>query len=97
MPHPEIHEYIDELVFGRKYPHVHKWIDGTFDGTNGRTHWITRHHIKAINEHFDSLIDREVARLHVIVDWLFYYKIFLLPKDEAEVRKYLRLFGKWVK
>lgn len=95
MPHPSIHEHVDKCVFGRSYPHVHKWIDGTFDGTNGRRHWIARHHIKAIDEHFESDIEKKVARLHVMVDWLFYYKMFLLPRNELEVKGYLRLFGVW--
>lgn len=96
MPHPEIHEEIDKLVFGKSYPHVHKWMDGAFDGTNGRTHWVWRHHLKAINEHFTPAL-RAVARLHVVTDWMFYHKIILLPKDSEEVAFYLKKFGTWIK
>ena len=94
MPAPRIHEMIDFEVFGETYPKVHKWIDGTFNGTNGRTHWINRHHYKAILEHFNSkdYPDKQyreqlirVARMHVKLDWIFYYKQIILPKTRKDV------------
>jgi len=97
MPHPKIHEMIDRLIFGKSFSFVHWWMDGRFNGKNGRVHWIYRHHEKAIREHFDNKVLRQVARLHVLVDWLFYYKIAVVPRDENEVKRLLEQHGVFVK
>jgi hypothetical protein len=100
MPHPKIHERIDLEVFGKAYPEVHKWIDGAFDGTNGRTHWIDRHFRTAILEHFIDNPDKDhliqVAMLHVIVDWLYYYKRIVFPQIREDVIRELRSEGVFI-
>ena len=91
---------MDKIVFGKRFPNVHKWVDGCFNGVNGRTHWINRHHEEAINKHFCSCggeILRRVAKLHVIIDWIFYYKVIHLPKNSDEVKRMLREHGVFVK
>ncbi len=108
MPDPKYHESVDILLFGRAFPEVHKWIDGAFDGTNGRTHWQFRHHLAAINEKYPPLSQLEilesvgkghyvsfnlVAKIHVIIDWLWYYRTFYLPVDQEAVKMKLREFG----
>jgi NADH:ubiquinone oxidoreductase subunit E len=97
MPEPKIHEVIDILIFGKSYPEVHKWIDGAFNGTNGRTHWKYNHHLAAIQEKYPLLPeDREeniAARVHVMVDWLWYYRTFYMPIDSEAVKTKLREFG----
>ena len=86
MPHPLIHGNIDGLLGGRIYQAVHGWIDGTFDGTNGRIHWINRHHLKAINEKYPiGSIENTIARMHVVMDWMWYYYVICLPKNRQEV------------
>lgn len=105
MPNPKIHPRIDLNVFGEEYPEVHKWIDGTYDGTNGRTHWVNRHHLDAIwNEAYRlypiETKERErfiqVASLHVLMDWAFYYKRIILPKTRREVIEELAKEGIFV-
>lgn len=94
MPHQRIHSEIDCKLTGTLYQNVHAWMDGTFDGTNGRTHWVNRHHLQAINERYPKeSIENLIARLHVMVDWLFYYRIICLPKDKWEVIKRLGEVG----
>jgi len=87
-------------VFGTAYPHVHKWIDGTYDGANTYTHWINRHHLKAIKEKFhtrDEYREREAAKLHVLVDWLFRYNVIKVPRTGSEVILLLREHGVFVR
>lgn len=85
------------MIFGRTFPEVHKWIDGKFDGTNGRTHWIHRHHLKAINEEYplqpEDTLENMVARVHVIVDWLYYYKRIVFPESREDVIRELETEG----
>jgi len=95
MPHPKIHEKIDKIIFGRSFPEIHKWIDGTFDGTNGRTHWINRHHKEAIDNQYTRFY-RQIAYLHVMVDWLWYHRIICVPKNAEEVKEMLQKFGVFV-
>ena len=95
MPNPKIHEQIDFELFGKSYfDLVHKWIDGTFNGTNGRTHWVNRHYVQAILEHYnaDDFPDGElrrrlilVAKMHVMMDWMFYYHRLVLPHSRYDV------------
>lgn len=105
MPHPKIHERVDSEIFGESYPEVHKWIDGTFDGTNGRTHWISRHYVIAIYEKFNpedypDKMQRErliqAAKLHILVDWIFYYHRFLMPITSEDVVRELRSEGVFI-
>jgi hypothetical protein len=103
MPHPRIHEQIDYELFGRSYfMEVHSWIDGTFDGTNGRTHWTNRHYIQAILEHFnekdypDPKVREKfimVAKMHVLLDWSFYYHRIVLPYTYEDVIRELKSEG----
>jgi hypothetical protein len=102
MPAPKIHETIDLEVFGETFPEVHQWIDGSFNGKNGRIHWINRHYVMAILQHFDpeKFPDRErreklirVAKLHVMYDWAFYYHRVCLPLDRESVIRELRAQG----
>lgn len=97
MPEPKVHEAIDFLIFGRTYPEVHEWIDGAFNGSNGRTHWQYRHHLVAIQEKYPLLPEdyeeNIVARIHVLVDWLWYYRTFYMPVDAEAVKMKLREFG----
>lgn len=95
MPNPKIHEEIDFELFGESFfDDVHKWIDGSFNGTNGRTHWVNRHYVQAILEHFNpkdfpdpqrraKLI--RIAKLHVMFDWAFYYHRIVLPYSRQDV------------
>ena len=94
MPVTQLHEVIDLQIFGEAYPEVHSWIDGTFNGTNGRVHWVNRHHNSAILAHFNSkdfpaIQYRErliqVARMHILMDWMFYYKRIILPLTRQDV------------
>lgn len=106
MPNPKIHEDIDLEIFGKSYfKEVHSWIDGTFDGTNGRFHWKTRHYIQSILEHFNSKDfpnkeERErfimVAKIHVLMDWVFYYKQIMLPQTREDVIQGLARNGVFV-
>jgi hypothetical protein len=103
MPAPQIHGEIDIELFGHNYfDEVHKWIDGSFNGTNGRTHWVNRHYVQAIMAHFNSkdypdelrrqrLI--EVAKFHVLIDWIWYYKQIVLPQTREDVIKELAKNG----
>ena len=102
MPNPKIHETIDLEVFGEVYPEVHKWIDGSFDGTNGRTHWANKHYVMAILMHFnpEDYPDKEkrerlisVAKLHILYDWAFYYHRVCLPLARGDVIRELRSEG----
>ncbi len=97
MPDPRFHETIDKMLFGRGFPEVHKWIDGAFNGTNGRTHWQYRHHLAAINEQYplipEDYQENLVARIHVMVDWLWYYRTFCMPENSEAVKTKLREFG----
>lgn len=103
MPSPKIHEQIDYELFNRSYfKEVHSWIDGTFDGTNGRTHWANRHFVKAVLEHFNSVDfpDKEyrrrlitVAKMHIIMDWMFYYHRVVIPFSRQDVIDQLRSEG----
>jgi hypothetical protein len=102
MPQPEIHEDVDLEVFGQAYPEVHKWIDGTFDGTNGRTHWVNRHYVRAVLEHFNlhDYPDKQrrrklirVAKLHIMFDWAFYYHRVVCPYTRQDVINELRSEG----
>lgn len=94
MPHPKAHGEITKIMFGRRFLDVHTWIDGAFDGTNGRTHWIHRHHEEAINQKYPTCgLRRKVAHIHVIMDWIWYYKIVFLPKNQQEVIDKLREHG----
>ncbi len=85
MPHPEIHCKICKLIFGDEYRRVNLWLDWRFDGTNHRKHWIYRHHLKAIYRKFKDEDERRVAIFHVLLDWLYYYKIIFLPRNRQEV------------
>lgn len=105
MPNPKLHEKIDEATFGKSYPEVHKWIDGTFDGTNGRTHWIDTHYVEAVLEHFnltDYPDDEQrhrlisVAKLHIMFDWAFYYKRIVLPWYRKDVENELASEGVYI-
>lgn len=94
--HPKMHEEIDKIVFGRAFPNVHKWIDGCFNGKNGRTHWIHRHHEKGIHDYFCSCgseVLRRVAKLHVMVDWMWYHAVLCLPKNSDDVKRLLKEHG----
>lgn len=102
MPAPKLHEQIDKEVFGEVYPDVHKWIDGTFNGKNGRIHWINRHYVRAILEKFnpEDYPKKEkrkrliaVAKLHIFYDWAFYYHKICLPFSREEVIKELNSQG----
>lgn len=102
MPAPKIHEDVDLPIFGGVYPEVHKWIDGTFDGTNGRTHWVNRHYMGAVRAHFNYIDypDEElrlklikVATLHIMFDWAFYYHRIFLPYSRKDVVDALRSEG----
>jgi hypothetical protein len=103
MPQPRIHELIDEILFGRSYfKEVHSWIDGTFNGTNGRIHWKNRHFIQAILEHFNTndypnKEERErfifVAKLHVLMDFMWYYKQIVIPETYEDVIRELERNG----
>lgn len=102
MPHPEIHEKIDLEIFGKSFPEVHKWIDGTFNGSNGRVHWLNRHYKMAILEHFSPVNTPEkhllvsVAMIHVMVDWLYYYQRLIFPLTREDVERELRSQGVWI-
>lgn len=105
MPAPQLHEIIDLEVFGESYPEVHKWIDGSFNGTNGRTHWVNRHFVMAILDHFNPReypdkkrreILQRVAKLHIMYDWAFYYKRICLPLDRRDVVRELQSEGIFV-
>lgn len=92
-----IHEQVDMLIFGRPFPKVHQWIDGTFNGTNARTHWVSRHHIDAIDkEYLPQSIENKVARLHVLVDWLYYYNVICIPYTSKSVESKLREHGVFI-
>jgi hypothetical protein len=102
MPNPKIHEDIDWKIFGESYPEVHKWIDGTYNGTNGRTHWIDTHYTIAIYDKYNpkdypdtKQRERfvEVAKMHVMFDWALYYKRVLLPISRDDVIRELRSEG----
>ena len=105
MPAPQLHEIIDLNVFGKAYPEVHKWIDGAYDGHNGRVHWVNRHYVMAILDHFNprDYPDKEkrnrlqrVAKLHVMYDWAFYYKRIYLPLSREDVVRELGSEGIFV-
>jgi len=105
VPHPKIHAEIDKAIFGKSYDEVHSWIDGTFNGTNGRIHWKNRHYIQAILEHFNSkdFPDAEqrerliqVAKIHILVDWAFYHHRIVLPQTQEDVIRELRSQGVWI-
>lgn len=94
MPAPRIHEKIDFEAFGEIYPEVHKWIDGTFDGKNGRVHWVNRHYVMIVLQKFNpkDFPDKEkrerliaVAKLHILLDWIWYYKQIVLPQTHQDV------------
>jgi len=90
MPDREIHEAVTMMVLGYKYSEVHRWLDGTYNGRNWRTHRIARHNRKAINKRYKKGSGKWMAaRLHVVIDWLNSYKIFILPRDEEEVKRLL--------
>jgi len=102
MPNPRIHEDIDQEVFGESYLEVHKWIDGSFNGSNGRIHWANRHYVQVVLDHFnptdypdeqhrERLI--EVAKFHILLDWAFYYHRVVLPLTRDEVVRELRSEG----
>ena len=102
MPNPKIHMQIDTELFEKEYPEVHKWIDGTFDGTNGRTHWVNRHYVKSVLEHFNKKDFPEktlrkklimIAKLHIMFDWSFYYHRIVLPFHLQDVIDELRSEG----
>jgi hypothetical protein len=103
MPNPKVHGEIDIELFGHNYfEEVHKWIDGTFDGTNGRTHWANRHYVGAVLYHFNSKdfpdddIRRRlisVAKMHILFDWSFYYHRIVLPYSREDVIRELRSEG----
>lgn len=95
MPNPKIHARMDLKIYGEDFfKEVHSWIDGSFDGTNGRIHWKNRHYIDAVLAHFNEkdypnrkkrerLI--EVALLHILIDWSFYYHRIVLPRTRQDV------------
>ena len=93
MPHVKIHQRIEHEIFGKEFPEVESWIDGAYNGKNGRTHWIERHHLEAIyQEAYKRDLNKDereawirAAKLHVLVDWLMYYKRAIIPKNKAEV------------
>jgi len=43
MPSRRVHELVDLLLFGRKYTHVHRWMDAPRRFL-GKRHRILRHH-----------------------------------------------------
>lgn len=95
MPNPKIHARMDLKIYGEDFfKEVHSWIDGSFDGTNGRTHWVNRHYVQAIVEHFNKKdfpddVSRkrliEVAKFHILLDWIWYYKQIMLPQTRQDV------------
>jgi hypothetical protein len=95
MPAPKIHGEIDLELFGESFfKEVHSWIDGSFNGINGRTHWANRHYVEAVVEHFNhrDYPDRirrerliEVAKFHILLDWIWYYKQIVLPQTREDV------------
>lgn len=102
MPAPKLHEQIDREVFGESFPYVHKWIDGTFNGKNGRVHWVNRHYLRAVLEKFNpkDFSNKEkrkrliaVAKLHILYDWAFYYHKIYLPFSREDVIKELNAQG----
>jgi hypothetical protein len=105
MPDPRIHDEINLKIFGYSYSEVSKWIDGAFNGANGRTHWIHRHYIQAILEHFNEkdypnkeCRERfiQVAKMHILMDWMFYYKRIVLPLTQQDVVRELQSEGIFV-
>ena len=102
MPAPRLHQMIDFEVFGEVFIEVHQWIDGSFNGRNGRIHWVNRHYVTAIQQHFNSenYPDKErraklirCAKLHVIYDWAFYYHKICLPISREDVIRELTSQG----
>lgn len=102
MPDPRIHDEINLLIFGEPYTEVSKWIDGSFNGMNGRVHWKNRHYIQAILDHFNSkdYPNKEertrfilVAKLHILMDFMWYYKQIVLPQTKEDVIKELARNG----
>lgn len=102
MPAPKIHELIDCEIFEETRPEVHQWIDGTFDGKNGRIHWVNRHYVMAVlqkfnPEDFPDKKEREklisIAKLHIMYDWAFYYHRVYLPLSREDVERELRAQG----
>lgn len=103
MPAPKIHGEIDLELFGESFfKEVHSWIDGSFDGTNGRTHWTNRHYVQAVVEHFNSKdypdVSRrlkliQVAKFHIMYDWAFYYHRVVLPFTKQDVIDELKSEG----
>lgn len=94
MPDREIHEFVSVMVLGHKYTKVHRWLDGTFNGFNWRVHRIARHHQEAINAKYKVGSGKWMAaNLHVIIDWLNSYKVFILPKNAQDVERLLLEHG----
>jgi hypothetical protein len=91
------HLRVDEFFYNKTYNEVHQWLDATYVNymkTNPYLHWIERHHIKAIEEKYGiGSIEYNVAYLHILADFLSHLQIATVPKDEEDVKSYLKSWG----
>ena len=93
MPSEYEHMLIDELVFGRPFPEVHRWLDATVQKSGRKRHWINRHHKKAIYDKFSDEKQTKSAMLHVVIDWMAWKGKYFLPKNSKDVRERLKENG----
>lgn len=93
------HCQIDEVVFGRPYDDVHKWLDSDaghwFKSKYSIfNHWILNHHVDAIDVQCGvGTIESKVAKLHVVCDWLSHFGEWHLPIHGEAVAQILRSEG----
>ena len=91
---------MDNMLFGKTFPEVHRWLDGTFkkwaDSGHPYMHWIERHNTLAIALKFDARsIEFLSARHHVLCDWMSHWGIWLIPENQIEVTEFLKTLGKF--
>ena len=93
------HLKIDRIIFGRPFDHVHKWLDSeavNWSETehSSYNHWVKHHSIESIDEKYSiEQVENNVAKLHVICDWLFHWGAWILPVNQDSIRKHLREYG----
>ena len=88
MPHRKAHENISVMILGHKYTKVHRWLDGTFNGKNWRTHRVARHHRKAIRRRFKVGSGQyQAAMLHVFADLMKSFNLIYIPENEEDVKR----------
>lgn len=93
----EIHCNVTDLVMGKKFNEVHKWLDELYqfyENTEPYRHWIERHNIKAVSEKYDEgSHEHSAALLHIICDWISRFSVVNCPSTQEDVINKLRKYG----